>query len=36
LNGPLHPEAGRTFVPSEFSAQSAPVVVISLPSAVIV
>jgi len=29
LNGPLHPEAGRTFIPSEFTAESDPVVAIS-------
>jgi len=29
LNGPLHPEAGRTFIPSEFTPESDPVVAIS-------
>ncbi len=29
LNGPLHPEAGRAFVPSEFAPDSEPVVAIS-------
>ncbi len=29
LNGPLHPEAGRAFIPSEFAPDSEPVVAIS-------
>jgi putative ABC transport system permease protein len=29
LNGPLHPEAGRTFISSEFTPESEPVVAIS-------
>ena len=29
LNGSLHPEAGRTFIPSEFTPESEPVVAIS-------
>ena len=29
LNGPLHPETGRAFIPSEFTPESQPVVAIS-------